>query len=302
MQITELIRREWQLWGLVNAPQVTEAFVTGMNHQCYKLTTGDQQLVLKLFDPTQNITRRQIAIETQQLASENNLSAQVVYVSEDTSYLLMEYIEQSSTENSMSTRNMALLVKNLRSLHALQPLSSHTPFNATDYINNYWEVRTKDLPYEAVLKSLYQEMQPLLSAFDALGKTSLCHNDLVVENICFSHDNVLFLDWEYAQMNTPWFDLASLVIYLKLNEHQTIELLKHYLNNIYLEAKKIKTEPLRNNEVMASLHTCKAVVLWLDILWHLSHAHSLINQTKTEQAVSPQIEVKLDQLCQLLTE
>jgi thiamine kinase-like enzyme len=36
----------------------------------------------------------------------------------------------------------------------------------------------------------------------------LCHNDLVAGNILEGSQGLKFIDWEYAGLGDPWFDLA----------------------------------------------------------------------------------------------
>ena len=45
----------------------------------------------------------------------------------------------------------------------------------------------------------------------AKDKLVLCHNDLVRNNLLFKYNKVTIIDWEYAGMNNPYFDLASFI-------------------------------------------------------------------------------------------
>jgi len=40
-----------------------------------------------------------------------------------------------------------------------------------------------------------------------------CHNDLVKENCLFDAQQAWLIDWEFAQLNNPWFDLGSIVLW-----------------------------------------------------------------------------------------
>lgn len=285
MQLPDFIQNEWKKWGLFQAPELIDKFSYGVNHQCYKLSDGNKPFVLKLFDETQNKSRRQVAIATQRLAATKDLSAKLIYVSDDSNYLLMEFVDHQPLFNT------ELLANSLHKLHTLKPLTDHTPFDATSYTETYWLEREHNTQNEARLIGLHQSMQPYLHQFDAMEKNVLCHNDLVADNICFTNNNVLFLDWEYAQINTFWFDLASLIVYLNLDKSQTNELLTQYFSSSLNHAELI--DSIHSQE---KLHTSKAVVLWLDILWHL-------RQTQVfESKITTQISKKIDQLHSVLTE
>lgn len=49
---------------------------------------------------------------------------------------------------------------------------------------------------------------------------TICHNDLVKDNLLFKFDDVVFIDWEYGGMNNPYFDLASFISENNLNDDQ----------------------------------------------------------------------------------
>ena len=56
------------------------------------------------------------------------------------------------------------------------------------------------------------------------------HNDLHPKNLLWNN-KYYFLDWEYAGLNHPCFDIASLVRSFELNQSQTNELLQGYKAN-----------------------------------------------------------------------
>ncbi|HKX57210.1 MAG TPA: phosphotransferase, partial [Xanthomonadales bacterium] len=46
----------------------------------------------------------------------------------------------------------------------------------------------------------------------------LCHNDLVAGNILEGSQGLNFIDWEYAGLGDPWFDLAVVIEHHGLSE------------------------------------------------------------------------------------
>ena len=55
-----------------------------------------------------------------------------------------------------------------------------------------------------------------------------CHNDLLAANVFFDGERVRLIDWEYAGMNDPFFDLANLAANNELGEAEERELLERY--------------------------------------------------------------------------
>ena len=70
----------------------------------------------------------------------------------------------------------------------------------------------------------------------------MCHFDLNPDNfVIVGKDKIKLLDWEYAGMNDPLFDLAGWIVYKKYNESDVYELIKGYLEHVptQLELSKI---------------------------------------------------------------
>lgn len=58
----------------------------------------------------------------------------------------------------------------------------------------------------------YAKYEYLFLEFNNLNhKKVLCHNDLVSGNILFKDDEAYLIDYEYAAMNHPYFDIMSLI-------------------------------------------------------------------------------------------
>jgi thiamine kinase-like enzyme len=86
----------------------------------------------------------------------------------------------------------------------------------------------------------------------------VCHNDLVAANCFVIEQQAQFIDWEYARRHNPWFDLAAIVVYLRLDDRQANWFLQHYRG----DWSACKDEPI--------YHAAQCALLWGDILWHLA--------------------------------
>jgi thiamine kinase-like enzyme len=79
-----------------------------------------------------------------------------------------------------------------------------------------------------VYEPQYKKASSLLKEiyFDEIPKV-LSHNDLNQDNLLWKN-KFYFLDWEYASLNHPCFDIASLVNTYKLDPSQINDLLIGY--------------------------------------------------------------------------
>lgn len=71
---------------------------------------------------------------------------------------------------------------------------------------------------------------------------TICHNDLVKDNLLFKFNDVVLIDWEYGAMNNPYFDLASFVSENNLSKEQEEFFLSKYFGYKYNQIKKKRVD------------------------------------------------------------
>lgn len=74
-------------------------------------------------------------------------------------------------------------------------------------------------------------MGALTAIGQALGRSQdlrPCHNDLLAANFIDDGERIWLIDWEYAAMGDPYFDLGNLAVNLELNHAQHPALLAAY--------------------------------------------------------------------------
>ena len=114
-----------------------------------------------------------------------------------------------SASDLQEPRNLERLAILLRKLHSLQAVGK--PFDPLAAAHRY-----------AAAVGTEQAARLVNRTADAIGagqggETALCHNDLVCENIFEAEDGrLLLIDWEYAGMGDPYFDLAVVVQHHRL--------------------------------------------------------------------------------------
>ena len=107
-------------------------------------------------------------------------------------------------------------------------------------------------PFVAHLEKLQQQV-----ALSALSHV-LCHNDLVAGNILMTEQGALFIDFEYAGLNHPYFDLCS--VWTSLFEQQ---IPRHLVLRRYTELRNL---PFDANEASA-FDAAFQINSWLGLLW-----------------------------------
>jgi thiamine kinase-like enzyme len=124
---------------------------------------------------------------------------------------------------------MASVVDAVKAIHAMAPIPS--TFDAFRVVRDYRstaEARGVRIPlaYERALAAADR----IAGAFAASPATVRpCHNDLLNENFLVRDGKVVIVDYEYAGMGDPFFDLGNLSVNNGISEDAQETLLKHYV-------------------------------------------------------------------------
>ena len=181
-----------------------------------------------------------------------NISEIVLYYDEETDIKLSKFIHGTHLYiDELSEEQLRYSAKTLKKLHRAN-LKIEGKFNSLDRLYAY-----KKEAGETKIPNLY-EKHTIRDALNFLKKEEkefvLCHNDLVRNNLLFKFDKMLLIDWEYAGMNHPYFDLASFISENNVEDEKMIEtFLKFYFGSQFNSLK---------------LRRIKLMCRYLDILWY----------------------------------
>ncbi len=200
-----------------------EQLCGGYNNVTYKLTKDRKSAVLKL-DVSQRdetLNSRSAEAQIQTLAAQAGLAPTVIFA--DERMYLGEYVEGTAlTRGSLGEdENLRRLAKTLKKLHAL-PLTGRS-FDARVAAKRYVE------KVSGLEPSIVEQCQRIIESMRLPQNLCCCHNDLVVENILATPE-LVFIDWEYACDNDPFFDLATVIEHHELSDAQADLLLDTYFN------------------------------------------------------------------------
>jgi thiamine kinase-like enzyme len=193
----------------------------GLSNRAYLLEKNGARAVLKMDDEARAMPYNTRADEArvQTIAAESHLANRVLYF--DECAYLTEYLDGhvwSRTELG-DEQNIVQFAAALKSLHAL-PLTGRT-FDASDAV----------VPYLAKIDSRYAErarrFADVVLSKSQPANLCCCHNDLVAENVVATPE-LLFLDWEYACDNDPFFDIATVITHHDLSSAQESLFLNSY--------------------------------------------------------------------------
>lgn len=95
-------------------------------------------------------------------------------------------------------------------------------------------------------------------------RPTLCHNDLLAANIMDDSEKLQIVDWEYAGIGNPVFDLASVAANSGLTDEQELTLVAAYAGRsdpeIVRELRILKTVSLLREALWAIIQTVKSAL------------------------------------------
>lgn len=248
----------WVDWDapLIDRPCIDGPMASGVSHRSYRIrgqsAEGENLLfVARLDNPASRSLAVPLLQEVRAMQLARGLAPRVVYRGDN--LLVTEY------ENAPHWRpgdQLQRLGDALRQLHRL------TPTNAIDYL----DLTAHCSQYRRKLGDL-GNAQPLfdealrwsLETQHRFPQACLCHNDLNPQNILVDDRRLVFIDWEYSAINSPWFDLASLAEFGQLSNTQ--------LNQLYVAYSGDEALNLASDAIKAFRPIVRLVEwLWLRLL------------------------------------
>lgn len=127
---------------------------------------------------------------------------------------------------------MAAVVRSVVAIHSMAPIPSR--FDVFDVVRRY---RATAAERGVAIPRAYDDALTVadrIAATLAARPTQLrpCHNDLLNANLLMAGDRVVIVDYEYAGMGDPFFDLGNFSINNGISERAQESLLECYFGNV----------------------------------------------------------------------
>jgi thiamine kinase-like enzyme len=248
--VDQIVARLWP-----DRPARIEALLGGITNANYFVDLGDEQVVLRLSGEHTNL----LGIDRRHETAANNLASSIGVAPEV--LLFLEY------ENVLVTRflpgrpilpdelgcepMLGAVATTLRRLHHAGSIGTvFDPFTIVRTYHDTASTRGVDEPFDFdAATNVLDE----ISAVRPFRASAFCHNDYLNGNFIFDGD-VRIVDWEYAGMGDPFFDLANLSVNHGFNAAADEGLLTGYFGHC--------SEPL-----LATLALMKLVSEMRETMW-----------------------------------
>lgn len=208
--------------------------IGGLTNKNYKVLVDGELFVLRVpGSGTEEMISRGDEIRNAAYANEVGVDAELVYFNEETGVKISRFIENAETLTADAAKkqyNMTKVCNILRKLH-----------KSDRVMDNHFDIYGKIEKYEMLAKAAngnffedYEEVKAkvykLKTIMESLEvKLTPCHNDTLADNFIKSGEDKMYLiDWEYAGMNDPMWDLAAHSVESEFNEDEEELFLRTY--------------------------------------------------------------------------
>jgi len=228
-QLADAVARVWP--GEETRVEVLGGGITNHN---LKVAVGDEVFVLRVAGKDTNLLGidRTVELEATKAAAALGVGPEVVEFVEPEGWLVTRFVE-GTTPLVEDMRDPAMLTRvaaALRAYHESPPIpGSFDSFRVVEIYRETALARGGSVP------SAYEWAHELASRIErnrAGTAPAPCHNDLLNANFLDDGDRLCIVDWEYAGMGDPFFDLANFSINHELDEGGRGALLEAYFGEV----------------------------------------------------------------------
>ncbi len=203
----------------------------GLTNESWLVQVGGQQVVVRLSTADERALRidRNSELRVLEAVERAGIGAPVLFSDPQERVLVTRYIPGRTwaREDTLLPGNIRQLAMLLRRLHALAIPEGVAQTDLSGILEGYWstlDARGLPGPEGPWNRDGLRELASTLS--DGAARC-LCHNDVHHLNLVDT-GRLWLLDWEYAGVGDPYFDLASICCYHAYPEAERRLLLHHY--------------------------------------------------------------------------
>jgi aminoglycoside phosphotransferase len=194
----------------------------------YRVMSAGLGAVLKITSPREPLDGWRRSVEVQRAAADAGLAPSVLHVDEARRAVVTERVVDRGfvarvADPGSRTAAVGELGAALRRVHALKIPAGAKSRDPREQLGQTWtSLSGFMLPAwvgDAVTRALDANPPPVA------GALVLSHNDVNPSNLVSDGQRVLFLDWDSAGANDPLYDLATVAVFLDLDDASCAQLI-----------------------------------------------------------------------------
>lgn len=226
-------------------PQCKKISGGASNHN-FVIRTKNSSFFMRLSNQSVQTLENEYACST--IAARSGIAPAVISYKPDQGIMITEFLPNSRT---IDLKDPATLAKALDSIRHLHELSTPFPRATSPFELAYSQIAAVNRGAEKLNKVVLPALRRIEEASPPQPSTP-CHLDLHSGNLIDNGEKIWVIDWEYAAMSDPLFDLATLAS----TEDFTDEEMKLLLKLYNPQASMTEYTHLYNMRILADARWC----------------------------------------------
>lgn len=207
----------------------------GLTNDSWLVRAANAAVVVRINNPNARVLQvdREAEAEILRVVADAGIGAEVLVCDPSRHLLVTRYLGPTCTAADMHVpERIERVAALLRKLHALAPPAvPNVPWH--DVMNEYIAtLTTMNLPSPLLDHELRGRVRDVAVELESSsGPRCLCHNDVHELNLV-DMGSLRLLDWEYAGIGEPYFDLASVAFYNDFDMDERAMLVRAYAGEV----------------------------------------------------------------------
>jgi aminoglycoside phosphotransferase (APT) family kinase protein len=198
----------------------------------YRVECPDGTFILKVSAADDSIEYWRSKVHIQQLAANAGFAPRIIHVDESRRAVVSDFVVDRSFPALFMNPNtreaaLALLGRTVRRVHELPLPADANGRDPRDFLASTWSELQGSFTTPAFVGDAVRDVlaeEPLPAGRAAV----LSHNDVNPTNLVYDGEHLLLLDWDTAGSNDPYYDLAAISVFLRMDEPTCQRLLAAY--------------------------------------------------------------------------
>lgn len=176
---------------------------------------------------TRDIVNREREAEIQALVQSKDIDTTVLYLDPVMGWKISRFVDSEPREFKEIVDDI------ITSLHKVHSIKSNEVVWKFDFLKEITRIKTLlhllTRTYDNFENDLYDKIVKLYNYVkEDNWELTLCHNDINAGNFLYDNDKVQLIDWEYAGVNDPAYDIAKLVLKTETKGEEARQIISKY--------------------------------------------------------------------------
>jgi len=207
----------------------------GLTNESWLVRANDTAVVVRLSNRDAEALQIDQGSEANVLAAvaHAGIGAPVVLCAPERHLLVTRHLSGRTwtSRDARLPRNVVRIATLLRQLHAMPIPDDVQTTDLRRVVSGYWNtLLSRGLSARAGSQETRARASELIAQLYSDAQSCLCHNDVHHLNV-IDDGQLRLLDWEYAGIGDPYFDLAAVSVYHVYSDELRGELLRAYLGH-----------------------------------------------------------------------